>query len=78
MNSQLRKKSEETFKDIFRMPSLFNNTDDNEFNDYDNEEKNESEEKNRNNKESVKKRRKKNEKKNLIKIREEESDSNKS
>jgi len=81
MNSQLRKKSEETFKDIFRMPSLFNNTDDNEFNDYDNEEKNEkneSEEKNRNNKESAKKRRKKNEKKNLIKIREEESDSNKS
>ena len=78
MNSQLRKKSEETFKDIFRMPSLFNNTDDNEFNDYDNEEKNESEEKNRNIKESAKKRRKKNEKKNLIKIREEESDSNKS
>ena len=81
MNSQLRKKSEETFKDIFRMPSLFNNTDDNEFNDYDNEEKNEkneNEEKNRNNKESAKKRRKKNEKKNLIKIREEESDSNKS
>ena len=79
MNNQLRKKSEETFKDIFKMPSLFNNTDDYDYNDNnDNNEKNESEEKNRNNKESSKKRRKKNEKKNLIKIKEEENDSNKS
>ena len=79
INSQLRKKSEETFKDIFKMPSLFNNTDDYDYNDYnDNVDKNESEEKNRNNKESSKKRRKKNEKKNLIKIKEEDSDSNKS
>ena len=79
MNNQLRKKSEETFKDIFKMPSLFNNTDDYDYNDNnDNNEKNESEEKNRNNKESSKKRRKKKEKKNLIKIKKEESDSNKS
>ena len=79
MNNQLRKKSEETFKDIFKMPSLFNNTDDYDYNDNnDNNEKNESEEKNRNNKESSKKRRKKNDKKNLIKIKEEENDSNKS
>jgi len=78
MNSQLRKKSEETFKDIFRMPSLFNNnTDDNEYYDYnDIEEKNESEEKNRNKGNS--KKRKKNEKKKLIKIKEDETDSNKS
>ena len=79
MNNQLRKKSEETFKDIFKMPSLFNNTDDYNYNDNDdNNEKNESEEKNRNNKESSKKRRKKKEKKNLIKIKEEENNSNKS
>ena len=90
INSGLRKKSEETFKDIFKMPSLYNNS----FNDNEDEENNgedgndadikivESEkEKNKKNKKEKdtkkKSSKRKSNKKNIIKIKE-ETDSNKS